>query len=87
MSLVREDEKGLYIILNGQKRRPGSVAGMDHVYDMSDGGLKAGDKVEAHHISQSDHIKIKLDNGRELVWSGEWTLGTFGEYQNQTREK
>ena len=68
MSLVREDEKGLYIWLNGGKHRPGDVTGYDHVFDMSDGELEAGDKVKASIVSQAPLIRIRLDNGCKLYW-------------------
>ena len=68
MSLVREDEKGLYIWLNGGKHRPGKVAGYSHVFDMSDGELEAGNKVKTSVISQTPLIRIQLDDGCKLYW-------------------
>jgi len=67
MSRVREDERGLYIRLNGHKNRPGAVRGYDHVYDMSDGGLKAGDTVKAYHVTETPLIKINLGH-KKLYW-------------------
>ena len=69
MGLVREDEQGLYVINNGAKRRPGDVAGYAHFRDMSDGGLKKGDKVKLYHVSQTPMCKLVKDDGTELYWS------------------
>jgi len=67
-TLVREDDKGLYLIAGGHKSRPGPVRGYSHAFDMSDGGLKAGMKVHARHVSQSPYNRITLEDGRKLVW-------------------
>lgn len=68
MSLVREDDRGLYIWLNGGKYRPGGVTGWDHAYDMDDGGLKKGDKVRASVVPESPLTRIRLESHRKLMW-------------------
>lgn len=73
MSLVREDQYGVYIIINGSKHRPGNVVGYDHAFDMSDGGLRAGQKVKASSVSQSPLCRIKTD-GRVLYWASPSSL-------------
>lgn len=67
-TLVQEDSKGLYLVAGGYKSRPGPEVGYSHAFDMSDGGLKAGMKVHAHHVSQSPYNRITLADGRKLVW-------------------
>jgi hypothetical protein len=68
MSTVRSDENGLFIQAGGYFGRRGGVAGYDHALKMGDGGLKAGDKVKAVHVSQSPLIRITLENGQKLHW-------------------
>lgn len=68
MAVIREDDRGLFVRAGGYRGRPGGVLGYDHALDMSDGGLKAGDRVKARHISQSPLIKLRLDDGRVLFW-------------------
>jgi hypothetical protein len=68
MSLIRQDALGLFVIAGGYKARPGPVRGYDHAYDMSDGGLKAGDRPVARHIAGTPLIRITLADGRKLVW-------------------
>lgn len=71
MARVREDERGIFVIQNGLRFRPGPVNGYAHAYDMSDGGIKKGDMVKARHVSQSMLVRIRLDDGRVLHWYGE----------------
>jgi hypothetical protein len=66
-SPVREDSRGIYVIVNGGIYRPGDVAGYSHAYDMSDGGLKRGDRVQVRHVSQSPLARIRTAD-KELVW-------------------
>lgn len=67
-ALVREDGRGLFVRAGGYVARPGDVSGYAHAYTMSDGGLKAGDRVKAHHISQTPLTKLTLDDGRIIHW-------------------
>lgn len=69
MATVREDEHGLYILINGARSRPGNISGYDHVYDMSDGGLKKGDKVKAYKQNGNCITTITLDSGHKIYWS------------------
>jgi hypothetical protein len=69
MATVREDEHGLYILINGARSRPGKISGYDHVYDMSDGGLKKGDKVKAYKQNGNQITTITLDGGKKIHWS------------------
>ena len=81
MSTVREDDEGIYILLNGAKHRPGSVSGYAHCNRMDSGGLKKGDKVKASHVACTPTIRITLDDGTKLRWhqNGE----EFKYYQGQ----
>lgn len=78
MSLIRQDDQGIYLIANGSTYRPGKVSGYDHVYNMTDGGLKKGDKPIAKHVSQSALVKITLESGKILHWhvngTDDWTV-------------
>lgn len=71
--LIREDAKGLYVKNNrgDSDYRPGDVNGYAHAFDMSDGGLKKGDKPKADHVSGSPLLRIRLDDGRVLYWAPE----------------
>ena len=40
MTLVREDNKVLYVVIDTMVCRPREVSGYSHVYNMTDGGLK-----------------------------------------------
>ncbi len=71
MTLVREDEKGLYVIAGGVTARPGAVNGYGHAYRMDDGGLKKGDKVTARHSGGTPLVKIKLPDETVTRWFGE----------------
>lgn len=77
MSVVRVDEKGIFVITNGGKYRPGRVRGYCHAYEMGNGGLMVGDRVIARHMSQSPLARVKLPDGRELVWHVESDYVTF----------
>lgn len=76
MTLVREDEKGLFIKAGGYIARPGGVVGYDHVLRMDDGGLKKGDKVVARHSAGSPLNYIKLPNGEKLWWHHDYSNNT-----------
>lgn len=65
---VRKDDKGLYVIAGGYVARPGEVAGYAHAYDMSDGGLREGDRVKARHVSQTPLTEITPEDGKKLRW-------------------
>lgn len=71
MTLVREDEKGLYVIAGGVTARPGAVNGYGHAYRMDDGGLTKGDKVDAKHSSGTQMVRIKLPDGTITRWFSE----------------
>lgn len=71
MTLVRKDGRGLFVRAGGYIARPGNVAGYSHAYNMSDGGLKAGDRVKAHHKAQTPLTRITLDDDRVLHWHHE----------------
>lgn len=68
MTLVREDEKGLYVIAGGVTARPGAVNGYAHAYRMDDGGLNAGDKVTVRHIGGTEMVKLTLPDGKVTRW-------------------
>lgn len=63
MSVVRQDEKGIYVICDGSLARPGDVNGYSHAYDMSDGGLKKGDRIKARHIGGTPLVKVSAADG------------------------
>lgn len=82
---IRKDERGLYIRGRFYKAgepdnpyRPGNVPGYDHVYDMSNGGLKEGDNPKTHHVAGAPLIKITLPD-RVLYWAEEYTLNQFAK--------
>jgi hypothetical protein len=81
MSVIRMDEKGLFVIAGGYKARPGAVTGYDHAYDMSAGGLSPGDKVKARHVSQTPLIRITLPDGRKLHWHTDPEYGLYGDWR------
>jgi hypothetical protein len=66
-SPVREDEHGIYVVTNGEKYRPGGIPGYDHAYDMSDMGLKKGDRVWARHRAQSPLALVTRYRGERNV--------------------
>lgn len=68
LTLVRSDERGLFVRAGGYVARPGGVRGYDHAYNMSDGGLRTGDHVKAHHIAGSPIVKLRLSDGTVLHW-------------------
>lgn len=72
MSLVRKDDKGIFIVTDGTRFRPGSITGYAHAYDMSDGGLVAGNHVRARHMNQTSMARLTLSDGRKLVWASDW---------------
>lgn len=71
MTLVREDEKGLYVIAGGVTARPGAVNGYGHAYRMDGGGLQKGDKVTARHSGGTPLVKIKLPDQTVTRWFSE----------------
>lgn len=64
---VRGDEKGIFVYVNGGRYRPGAVSGVSRAYDMSDGGLKIGDRVVVRHVAQTPLAKI-VHGDRVLHW-------------------
>ena len=68
MAVVRTDEDGVYLVVNGSRARPGNVAGYSHSHRMDGGGLKVGDKVKAAQRSQSSIVKVTLDSGNVIFW-------------------
>jgi len=66
--VVREDEKGIYVITNGAKYRPGDVVGYAHCNDMSAGTLVKGNKVTVRMIPQSPLCEIHC-YPTNLVWA------------------
>lgn len=60
--LVREDSEGVYINTGGYRFRPGNVGHYDAIFDMSDAGLKAGDRIKASHWAYSTLAKIHVNN-------------------------
>lgn len=72
---IYRDARGLYIRdrMGGTNHyRPGPVIGYAHAYDMSDGGLREGDKPKTHHVAGAELVKIRLDDGRVLYWASEY---------------
>lgn len=67
MSVIREDEKGLFVIAGGYKARPGSVGGYSHAFRMDDAGLRKGDRVKARHVAGSPLICITLEHAK-IYW-------------------
>ena len=65
---IHSDEKGLYLNINGSKKRPGNQRGYSHAYRMDAGPLKAGDYVNAGHVSQTSLVKIMCwENKKPIV--------------------
>lgn len=71
MSVVRCDEKGILIYLNGAKHRPGPIQGYAHAYNMDDGGLKVGDHVKARHRAGTPTIRVQTPEG-ERIWANDY---------------
>jgi hypothetical protein len=76
-SPVREDEHGIYVVTNGEKYRPGGIPGYDHAYDMSDMGLKKGDRVWARHKAQTSLALVTApEQGvlaqRTVIWGSDY---------------
>lgn len=71
MSVVRVDEKGLLIYLNGAKHRPGDISGYAHAHKMDAGGVKLGDKVKASHRSGTPTIRVQTPEG-ERIWANDY---------------
>ena len=65
---IRRDDEGLYIVTNGQRYRPGSVAGHGHAVRMDDGGLQEGGTVQARMVEQSELARLKLQDGTVTYW-------------------
>lgn len=70
MRLIREDEEGIYILLGDSRHRPGDISGYSHAYRMDSGGLTAGMKVKARHVSQTELMKLTLEDGTHRYWGG-----------------
>lgn len=64
-SPVRQDEKGLFVITNGSKYRPGKVAGYCHVYRMDASELKKDDRVVVRNICGTPLAKVVCYEGPE----------------------
>lgn len=73
-SPVRADERGLYVINNGQRHRPGGVAGYDHVYRMDAHTLSKGDRVHVRNVNQSPLCRVTCADGVELRWATAYEL-------------
>lgn len=70
---VYEDERGIYVRVNGGRARPGDVNGYDHAYDMSSGNLKADDKVIVRNVNQSILAKVIIPSTQKLLmWTKEY---------------
>lgn len=67
---VRGDKKGIFVYVNGERYRPGAVSGFSHAYDMSDAGLKIGDRVIARRVAQTPLAKV-VHGDRVLHWHRE----------------
>ena len=68
MALVREDDRGLYVISSGVTARPGAIRGYGHAYRMDDGGLAKGNKVNARHVGGTPMVRLKLPDGTVTRW-------------------
>jgi len=68
MTLVRQDDESLYIIVGGVTARPGAVNGYAHAMRMDDGGLVKGDKIKAKHVGGSELVCITLPEGEKTYW-------------------
>lgn len=77
---IRQDEKGLYIKGPYDLYRPGNVPGYDHVYNMSDTGLKAGDNLKTGYVAGTPLIKITLADGTVLYWATEYQHSIYTTY-------
>lgn len=71
MSLIRQDDRGIYVQTGGYRFRPGDKNGYSHAYTMDDAGLQPGDRVKARHIGGSIIAKITLADGGVRHWSEE----------------
>lgn len=69
---IKEDNLGIYISHGCEpcmgKARPGPISGWNHVYQCGDFGLKKGDKVKAHHRSQTSLMIIDLGDNVKRAW-------------------
>ena len=69
---IKEDHLGIYISHGCEpgmgKARPGPIPNLDHVYKCDDFGLKKGDKVKAHHRSQTSLMIIDLGDNVNRAW-------------------
>lgn len=68
MSVICQDSAGLFVKAGGYIARPGDVGGYSHAFDMSDGGLKKGDRVKASHMTGAPIVKLRLEGGKVLHW-------------------
>lgn len=71
MTVVREDEKGIFVQAGGYIARPGPTRGTSHAYRMDDGGLKKGDIVKARHMAGTQLTSVTLPDGRKTIWHHE----------------
>lgn len=68
-NLIREDEKGLYVIAGGYAARPGVVSDYNPYYtDYDTGGLAKKDLVAATHIVGTTFTQIRTKGGLKLLW-------------------
>jgi hypothetical protein len=72
MHRIREDAKGIYLVTNGTKFRPGAVRGYSHYLTMTDGGLKAGGTVRVRKHSGAPLCTITLASGQTVTWHTEY---------------
>lgn len=72
MSVVHEDDEGIFIKTGGYVFRPGGIVGSAHAYRMDDGGLRKGDRVKARHKGGTTLAAITLDDGTKRIWASQY---------------
>ncbi len=72
MTEIREDSRGLYVMVDGQRARPGNVAG-DHGYSTDSGGATVGQQVRAKLLDCGKWVRLRFA-GQERHWSTSSTL-------------
>lgn len=67
MTEIKQDAKGLYVMVDGQRARPGPVLG-DHGYTTDGDCFTAGQQVRAKLVPDTRWVRLRA-GGNERHWS------------------
>lgn len=76
MSVVQQDEKGIFVLFEGYF----------HAVNMDDGGLNKGDKIRASHRAGIPTIKIILSCGCIRIWGNDYAHSLGKRVESEQRK-